>query len=47
MPEIGIRPATEEDVPLILTLIRELAGYERLLYEVTAFEDLLRESLFG
>lgn len=47
MPEIGIRAATEEDVPLILSLIKELAGYERLSHEVTATEDLLRESLFG
>lgn len=47
MPEIGIRPATEKDVPLILSLIRELAGYERLSHEVSATEDLLRESLFG
>ncbi len=47
MPEIGIRPATEEDVPLILSFIRELAGYERLSHEVSATEDLLRKSLFG
>ena len=42
-----IRPATEDDVPLILSLIRELAEYERLSHEVVATEDLLRESLFG
>ncbi len=47
MPEIEIRPATEEDVPLILSFIRELAEYERLSHEVSATEDLLRESLFG
>lgn len=47
MPEIGIRAATEEDVPLILSFIRELAGYERLSHEVSATEDLLRKSLFG
>ncbi len=47
MPEIGIRPATEEDVPLILSFIRELAGYERLSHEVSATEDLLRFYLFG
>ncbi len=47
MPEIGIRPATEEDVPLILSFIRELAGYERLSHEVSATEDLLRFHLFG
>jgi GNAT superfamily N-acetyltransferase len=42
-----IRPATEDDVPLILSLIRELAEYERLSHEVVATEDMLRESLFG
>ena len=47
MPEIEIRPASEEDVPLILSFVRELAGYERLLHEVSATEDLLRFHLFG
>jgi GNAT superfamily N-acetyltransferase len=42
-----IRPATKDDVPLLLSLIRELAKYERLSHEVVATEDLLRESLFG
>lgn len=47
MPEVEIRTATEADVPLILSLIKELAEYERLAHEVSATEDLLRESLFG
>ena len=47
MRGIGIRPATEADVPLILSFIKELAEYERLAHEVSATEDLLRESLFG
>ncbi len=47
MPKIGIRPATVEDVPLILSFVRELAGYERLSHEVSATEDLLRFHLFG
>jgi GNAT superfamily N-acetyltransferase len=47
MPEIGIRAATEGDVPLLLSFIRELAGYERLSHEVSATEDLLRFHLFG
>ena len=42
-----IREATEEDVPLILSLIRELAEYEKLSDEVVATEDELRDSLFG
>ena len=47
MPEHEIRPGTEEDVPLILSFIRELAEYERLSHEVVASEEMLRESLFG
>ncbi len=42
-----IREATEEDVPLILSLIRELAEYEKLSDEVVATEDGLQDSLFG
>jgi GNAT superfamily N-acetyltransferase len=45
--ETRIREAAEEDVPLILSLIRELAEYERLSDEVVATEDGLREGLFG
>ena len=44
---LRIRAATEVDVPLILRFIRELAEYERLLHEVVATEDGLRETLFG
>lgn len=48
-PEIRARiePATEKDIPLLLTLIRGLADYERLLGSVTATEERLRASLFG
>ena len=46
-PEFRIRPATPEDVPLVLALVRELAEYERLGHLVSATEDSLRESLFG
>jgi GNAT superfamily N-acetyltransferase len=42
-----IRHTTEEDVPLILWFIRELAGYEKLLHEVVATEEQLKQSLFG
>ena len=45
--DLEIRPATETDVPLILTIIRELAEYERLSHEVVATEEALRDSLFG
>ncbi len=44
---LRIRPAVEADVPLVLRFIRELAEYERLLHEVVATEDRLRETLFG
>lgn len=44
---LEIRQAAQEDVPLILSLIKELADYEKLLHEVTATENDLRESLFG
>ena len=47
MARSRIREATEEDVPLILSLIRELAEYEKLSDEVVATEDGLRENLFG
>ena len=47
MPEIEVRPATEEDVPLLLRFIKELAEYERLAHEVVATEEGLRGSLFG
>jgi GNAT superfamily N-acetyltransferase len=43
----SIRPAEPADVPAILSLIRELADYERSLSEVQATEQSLRESLFA
>ena len=42
-----IRAAVEADVPLLLSLVRELAEYERLSDEVVATEDLLRAGLFA
>ena len=47
MPETLVREASEGDVPLILSFIRELAEYERLSHEVVATEESLRENLFG
>lgn len=44
---LHIRTAVESDTPVILEMIRALAGYERLLHQVTATEDLLRASLFS
>jgi GNAT superfamily N-acetyltransferase len=47
MPSISIRPATPADVPLIMTLIVELAVYEKLENEVSATEQDLHRALFG
>ena len=45
--KVEIRAAVEGDVPLILAFIRELAEYENLSHEVSATEEVLKESLFG
>lgn len=44
---LEIHPATPDDVPLLLQLIRDLAEYVNLLSEVVATEDLLHRALFG
>lgn len=44
---LELRPGRPEDVALVLKLIHELAEYERLSHEVSATEEMLRESLFG
>lgn len=46
IPNFTIRFATENDVPLILKFIKELAAYEKLAHEVTATEAILYDSLF-
>lgn len=46
-PAIAIRPATAADVPLLISLIRHLAEYERLEHEVAIDETVFRDSLFG
>ena len=42
-----IRPATPADTPLILSFIRDLAAYEKLLPDVVATEEALQRTLFG
>jgi GNAT superfamily N-acetyltransferase len=42
-----LRAATVDDVPQILAFIKALAEYERLLHEVVATEEGLRQALFG
>ncbi|TAJ72343.1 MAG: GNAT family N-acetyltransferase [Phenylobacterium sp.] len=44
---VTVRVATLADAPLILSFIRELAEYERLLHEVEATEVDIRRDLFG
>lgn len=46
MKDISIRYATEADAGLILEFIRELATYEKMLDDVVATEELLKEWLF-
>ena len=43
---LAIRPAATNDVPLILSFIRGLAEYEKMLDEVTATEERLQATLF-
>ncbi len=44
---LNIREAKPDDVKLILTLIKELAEYEKLSSSVTATESVLKKFLFG
>ena len=46
MDHLAIRYAQENDIPQILYFIRELATYEKMLDDVVATEDLLREWIF-
>jgi GNAT superfamily N-acetyltransferase len=46
-PELALRPAAMEDIPIVLQLIRDLATYERAPQDVTATEEQLRRVLFG
>lgn len=45
--DITLRLAIEDDVPVILTFITALAEYEKLLDQVVATEDKLKQTLFG
>jgi GNAT superfamily N-acetyltransferase len=44
---IRIEKTTLSDVPLILTFVRELAEFERLLDSVTADEERIKAAMFG
>ena len=43
--KIDVRPGTVDDIPLLLSFIRDMAEFEKL--ETVATEELLREFLFG
>ncbi len=47
MQALEIKPATVNDVPFILGLIKELAEFEKLRHEVVATEAQLKKTLFG
>jgi GNAT superfamily N-acetyltransferase len=47
MTAFAINPATERDVPLILSLIQELAEFEQLAHELEVTADSLRDALIG
>ena len=47
VPGLEIAAATRADVPLILSFIRDLAEYEKLLDKVVATEATLADQLFG
>ena len=46
-PELRLRDATPDDLPLVHRFVRELADYEKLLHEAVATEEDFRRLLFG
>lgn len=44
---LSIRPARSGEAGLVLSFVKELAEYEKLLHEVIATEDEIAASLFG
>lgn len=47
MTDLQIVPAKENDIPLIIWFIKQLADYEKLSHEAVVTDELLRENLFG
>jgi GNAT superfamily N-acetyltransferase len=47
MSHLRIDPASEQDIPQILTFIRGLAEYEKLAHQCVATAESLRRTLFG
>lgn len=46
MPAFSFRQATREDIPLLLSFIKEIAEYEKLSDKVYATEQILENTLF-
>jgi GNAT superfamily N-acetyltransferase len=44
---LRIEPATENDVPVILSFIRKLAEYEKMSHLVVSTEESIHEHVFG
>jgi GNAT superfamily N-acetyltransferase len=47
MQTLSIRRATREDVPLVLSFVKDLADYEKLSHMVSATEEVIADELFG
>ena len=47
LPDVRVVPASEQDIPLILSFIRRLAEYERMAELCVASEENIKQSLFG
>jgi GNAT superfamily N-acetyltransferase len=45
--KLRIESASEADIPLLLTFIKELAAYEELVDHLSVTEERLRQALFG
>jgi GNAT superfamily N-acetyltransferase len=44
---VPVRPVRPDDVPAVVDLVRELAGYENALHEARMTEEQLSAALFG
>lgn len=45
--QFSIRPAEEQDIPLVIDFIKELAVYENALDQVLTTEEMLQDAIFG
>ena len=47
MTQVSTRAATAQDAPLVLSLLRDLAEYEKLLHRFHVTEDSIRRDMLG